>query len=165
MKNANTPSAKVKFLYVLAQENGGEDLRAILPAKKDDAIKLIADVCKANNVGGTRTITHKDGTTTEQTIKFSADMFVRFLCKRQNDGARTLEKAAKAEKRAAEKAERDAKEAAEKIAKKTKEEGSEFVVCANILGAVIGYQKVGKDGNGYGKIYTPAEYAEMKKAA
>ena len=24
MKNANTPSAKVKFLYVLAQENGGE---------------------------------------------------------------------------------------------------------------------------------------------
>lgn len=117
IKNANTPSAKVKFLYVLAQEKGGEELRALLPAKKDDAVALIADVCKANNVGGTRTINHQDGTTTEQTIKFSADMFVRYLCKQQNNGARTLEKAAKAEKRAAEKAERDAKKAAEQAAK------------------------------------------------
>lgn len=116
LKNAKTPCAIVKSLYVFAEEKEGKDLKAILPAKKQDAIDLIATICEMYNVGGTRKVTIK-GVEREFTIKFSADMFLRGICKLHNTDIEAAIKVEKAEKREAEKKAREEKRAAEKAEK------------------------------------------------
>jgi hypothetical protein len=37
-------------------------------------------------------------------------------------------------------------------------ETSKWLICTNIVGAIVGYQRIGEDGNGTGKVYTESEY-------
>lgn len=125
LKKAKTPCAIVKTLYVFAEQQGAESLAAILPKSKNDACALIPAVCELYNVGTAKECTKKDGTKAQRIIRFSADMFLRFLCAKQNEGAKAIEKAAKAAKKAKEdkaRAEKKAKEQAEKEERKAKRE-------------------------------------------
>lgn len=125
LKKAKTPCAIVKTLYVFAEQPCAEDLAAILPKSKNDACALIPDVCKLYNVGTEKEFTKKDGTKGVRIVRFSVDMFLRYLCAKQNEGAKAIEKAAKAAKKAKEdkkRAEKKAKEQAEKEERKAKRE-------------------------------------------
>lgn len=114
-----TPCQIIKSFYA-ATEKGCVDvevLRALLPAKRQDAIDLIPAICEAYNVGGKRVIKLKNGVR-ESTIKFSADMFLRYLVAKQNEGAHAIEKAAKQARKAKEAAKKAEKKAAKKAEKK-----------------------------------------------
>jgi len=125
LKKAKTPCAIVKTLYVFAEQQGAEDLAAILPKSKNDACALIPEVCKMYSVGTEKEYTKKDGTKAVRVVRFSVDMFLRYLCAKQNEGAKAIEKAAKAAKKEKEdkaRAEKKAKEQAKKEERKAKRE-------------------------------------------
>lgn len=122
VKNAKTPCALVKTLYVYAESEQGAELRAILPAKKQELIDKIPAICKAYNVGGTRTVKTKDGGERVQTIRFSIDMVLRYICGTHNTDVREQERAAKAEARAKAAKEREERKAAEEKAKAERKE-------------------------------------------
>lgn len=59
-------------------------LTKILPQSKTQAKKHIEAIEKFGNVGSTRTITKKDGTTAEYTIRPSIDMVLRYFVAEYN---------------------------------------------------------------------------------
>jgi hypothetical protein len=68
-------------------------------------------------------------------------------------------KAARKEEKAAIKAAKERMKA--KQAAQRKAETSKWLTCTNIVGAIVGYQRIGEDGNGTGKVYTESEYLEI----
>jgi len=122
VKNAKTPCALVKTLYIYAESDQGAELRAILPAKKQNLIDKIPAICNAYNVGGTRTVKTKDGGERVQTIRFSIDMVLRYICSTHNSDVRDMERASKAEARAKAAKEREERKAAEEKAKAERKE-------------------------------------------
>lgn len=110
-----TPCAIIKSIYAAidGETESAKYLKAVLPAKRQDAIDAIDAIKKAYNVG--HIVTNKAGK--PRTIRFSADMVLRYFTKVNNDKVEAFEKAERTKKRAEEKAARDAKKAAEKAAK------------------------------------------------
>lgn len=76
VKNAKTPCAIVKQLYVYAEENS--ELKKQLP-KKQALIDAIPSICETYNVGSEKVITMKSGAVRKYTIKFSLDMVLRYI--------------------------------------------------------------------------------------
>lgn len=74
-KEANLSGEQIDSLQYLTR---------ILPASKTQAKKHIEAIEKFGNVGSTRTITKKDGTTAEYTIRPSIDMVLRYFVAEYN---------------------------------------------------------------------------------
>ena len=76
VKNAKTPCAIVKQLYVYAEENS--ELKKQLP-KKQILIDAIPTICEKYNVGSEKVVTMKSGAVRKYIIKFSLDMVLRYI--------------------------------------------------------------------------------------
>jgi hypothetical protein len=110
-----TPCAIVKSIYaaIEGETESAKYLKAVLPAKRQEAIDAIDAIKNAYNVG--QVVTNKAGKS--RTIRFSADMVLRYFTKANNGKVEAFEKAQRTAKRTEEKAAREAKKAAEKAAK------------------------------------------------